>query len=155
MPKAIGTRPKWIVLADTDKMNNSLTIWRPNIYITLCIKQFNSALNAFVDTGQQKRANRMNLANISTGVLVYMQLTGQQYCMQKVTFYQGCQFFNGSQGSIISHLITSKSTLKLQFHFCHTFWCNGLWPIECFDFFFLISFPICLSSLNTWWCCFG
>lgn len=53
MPKAIGARPKWIVLADTDKMNNSVAIWHPNIYVALCINQFNIALNAFVDNGQQ------------------------------------------------------------------------------------------------------
>ena len=48
MPKAIGTRPKRIVLADTDKMNKSVAIWHPSIYVTLCINQFNIALNVFV-----------------------------------------------------------------------------------------------------------
>lgn len=53
VPKAIGTTPEWIVLADTDKMNKSVAIRHPNIYVTLCINRFNIALNAFVDNGQQ------------------------------------------------------------------------------------------------------
>ena len=53
VPKAIGTRPKWIVFADTDKMNNSVAIWHPNIYVVLCINQRNIALNVFVNNGRQ------------------------------------------------------------------------------------------------------
>lgn len=41
-------------VADRDKMNNSVAIWHSNIYVTLCIKHFNMALNTFVVIAQQK-----------------------------------------------------------------------------------------------------
>lgn len=54
MPGTIETRLKWTVLVETDKMNNSVAIWCSNIYVTLCIKQFNMALNVFVVIAQLK-----------------------------------------------------------------------------------------------------
>ncbi len=53
MPKAIGTRLEWNLLADTDQMNKSVAIWHPNIYLTLEISQFNISLNAVVENGQK------------------------------------------------------------------------------------------------------
>lgn len=69
MPKAIGTSLKWIVLADTDRMNMSVAIWHPNIYVTLCVNQFNITLNALGDTRQQIKPFPHGL--------VHIQLTGQ------------------------------------------------------------------------------
>lgn len=85
MPEAIGKRVKWIVLADIDKINNSVAIWHPNIYITVCIKHFYIALNAFVDNRQQK-PNGKHMEITPTGVCSYcMQLT--DFCVVQVTFH--------------------------------------------------------------------
>lgn len=62
--KAFGTRPKWIVLADTDKMNKSVAIRHADIYEALCITSISHHIERICE---QQMAQKNALA-IPTGI---------------------------------------------------------------------------------------